>query len=196
MLAHWSLLVGLVVFSRGFDIGAWIGFFLIILIHEAGHALLARRFGLQVHRIEMHGLGGLCAYGGWASPYQHAAIAWGGVLAQGALFLVALALSMLQVFSFGIAGRIMHMFVTANLFIIGLNLLPLPFLDGGTAWKLLPMLANDWRRAKGRGRKKRDPRSGARSGARDVVSMDSFRKKGPKRRSSNEDDDDDKPLLH
>lgn len=143
---HWTLLVGLLMFSRlRWAPGAWLGFVAIVLLHEIGHAILVRRYGLRVLGIDVHGLGGVCRHTGGATVYQSSVIAWGGVLAQSVLLVLALLL--LQVIPFArhslFALELFDTLVWTNLIIIGINLLPLPGFDGALAWKLPGML---WRR--------------------------------------------------
>ena len=185
--AHWSILLGLFFFSGGFDLGAWIGFFIIILGHEAGHAILARRFGLYVYSIEMHGLGGSCVYDGKATPFQRAVIAWGGVLAQGVLYVVAFLLLHLRVAQSELGWRLVSMLTGTNLLIAALNLLPLPFLDGGRAWKLFPMLLKrGWPRPR-RPRKKPSPRNRPRPPGRgEVVSLREHQQRRDKQREADD----------
>ena len=46
---HWSTVAGMLVLTR-FHVapGAWLGFLLVVLVHELGHALLAQRMGMEV----------------------------------------------------------------------------------------------------------------------------------------------------
>ena len=87
---HWSVIVAVLVFS-GFTFAPvrWLAVIAMILLHELGHALLVHRFGHEVVAIEVHGFGGHCAWAGDPSRAEVAAIAWGGVLAQAALWIVA-----------------------------------------------------------------------------------------------------------
>jgi Zn-dependent protease len=137
---HWTLPFGLFVFS-GFQFALipWLGMAVVILVHEIGHAMLARRFDAEVNAITLHGFGGACEYeADDLSRHTAATIAWGGVLAQlglcvAALFVVVLlgppqSLSVEQFF--GAVTR-------ANLVNAAFNLLPIPPLDGSRAWWLL-----------------------------------------------------------
>lgn len=137
---HWSLPFGLFVFS-GFQFApvAWFGVAVVILVHEIGHAMQARRFDAAVHAITLHGFGGACEHGGTdLSRRAAASIAWGGVLAQLALLVVAL-------FVAALLGppqspqmeRFVGALTRANLVIAAFNLLPIPPLDGARAWWLL-----------------------------------------------------------
>lgn len=114
-------------------------YFAIVLLHEFGHAVVAWARGVRVIEIRMHGLGGECEHeGGRAIDMQ--AIAWGGVLAQAWLGL-ALA-TLLRLADAGWVpldlGAIRELESVAfwNLSLAVLNLLPIPPLDGATAWKL------------------------------------------------------------
>src|SRR5215471_15117987 len=96
--AHWTVPIGAFIFGHlRFVPGFWVGFFLLIFIHELGHAIVVRRQRCQVISIDVHGLGGLCQWNGPATPIGRARIAWGGVLAQ----LVTLALTSVALGVFG-----------------------------------------------------------------------------------------------
>jgi stage IV sporulation protein FB len=139
---HWSTVVGMLVLTR-FRIapGDWLGFLVVVLVHELGHALLARRLGMEVVAIDVHGLGGQCAYAGSPTRREQATIAWGGVLAQAAL--LAPVLVLLAVLGWpegGALADLVDALTWTNGCVIGLNLLPIPPLDGAEAWKLFPGL--------------------------------------------------------
>jgi Zn-dependent protease len=127
---HWSTPLGALLFS-GFRYapGAWAGFLAIVLAHEIGHALLALRYRVRVHGIDVHALGGQCRLANGATRRQRIVIAWGGVLAQA--LLLALAVLVLRPaastpFTVGLAETL----VGTNLWLIALNLLPVAPLDG------------------------------------------------------------------
>lgn len=138
---HWSLAVSAVVLG-GFRLNpaGWLGIVLVVLAHEFGHAVLVRRYRLTVERIDLHGLGGECAYRGYATPWQTAVIAWGGVLAQALLLPVG----------FGLAPRVdesilrelLLSFGTPSLWMLLFNLLPVAPLDGHQAWNVLGLWRN------------------------------------------------------
>lgn len=139
---HWSTPLGAVLFT-GFSINplVWIGYFLVVLIHELGHAAAVWSNGYEVVGIEVNGLGGRCEWAGDPTAKQDAVIAAGGVAAQALLFLgtvILLAVTgPLPWFLDGVA----HVFVTINVWILLVNLLPIPPLDGSRAWTLIPILA-------------------------------------------------------
>jgi Peptidase M50B-like len=135
---HWSILVGAFVFARfQLSLGFLLAFPCLILVHEFGHALLAARLGHRVVGIEATGFGGVCQWSGNASPFDEALIAWGGVLAQLVLYVAAeLWLSSSfrpsSVFGWQVAGAFTH----TNLYLVAVNLMPIPPLDGARAWTI------------------------------------------------------------
>lgn len=136
---HWSVVFIAFFIGGGFRlaVGAWTAYLLLILIHEMGHAMLAQRYGLRVLRIDVHGLGGLCAYEGTDSQWQRSVIAWGGVLGQLVFLLLALPLARFEVLPPGLfVADFLRVAISVNLFIVALNLIPLRGLDGAQAWKL------------------------------------------------------------
>ncbi len=114
--------------------------YLSVLLHEASHALMARRYGFPVTSITLHFLGGMTAIEGEArTPRQEFFIAVVGPLTSLAVGVVALALhpltpdGLLLMAVGGLAG--------ANLLVGALNLIPGLPLDGGrvlksVVWKL------------------------------------------------------------
>jgi Zn-dependent protease len=136
--AHVLLPLGALFFSGfRYEPGAWLGFVLVILLHEIGHALLIMRYGLGISSIDLHAYGGATRWSGRATDRQRSVVAWGGVLAQAALFGATTAFV-------GVAGppgtefgaELVYVFTTTNLWLMALNLLPFPPLDGAQAWKL------------------------------------------------------------
>jgi len=132
---HWSAPLGALFFSGfRFAPGAWAGFILLILVHELGHAFLAMRYRLRVRGIDVHGLGGQCRYEGGGTRRQHIVIAWGGVLAQAVVLLLAVTV-LRPVSTTPFTQELAETFVGTNVWLIALNLLPIPPLDGATAWQ-------------------------------------------------------------
>jgi len=108
--------------------------YLSVLLHEASHAVMARRFGFQVDAITLHFLGGMTAIKGETrKPGQEFAIAVVGPLTSLAVGGAAVALwfvtpdGLLRMAVEGLAG--------ANLLIGALNLVPGLPLDGGRVLK-------------------------------------------------------------
>lgn len=135
---HWSVPVGALI-AGGLRIEPllWLGFILVIMVHELGHVALGRIMGLQVVGIDLTGIGGQCRWRGESEPLDHAWIAWGGVLAQGVLLLGTLAVTGLWPSRASAEwALIRHAFIQINLWIIAINLLPFPPFDGQRAWGL------------------------------------------------------------
>ena len=145
---HWTLPLGALVMSRfTFAPAYWLGFVLLILIHELGHALIVLRYRLGLREIMVHGVGGYCSHDPARTPFQESAIAWGGVLGQ----LVALAVTGTLLLLLGPptslhTAQLAHVFTETNLFLIAINLIPIEPLDGRKAWPLVGMLWERLRR--------------------------------------------------
>lgn len=134
---HWSLAVGLLwVSGLSFLPGAWAGYVLVVLLHEMGHAFLARRYGLAVKEIMLHGLGGHCAYVGYPTPWQRAVIASGGVVVQAILLAIFVPLYLLLPVGGVNQAAFFSVMVFTNLFLILFNLIPIAPLDGHQIAKL------------------------------------------------------------
>lgn len=110
--------------------------YLSVLVHEASHALMARRYGFEVSSITLHFLGGMTAIEGEArTPRQEFFIAVVGPLSSLGVGVVALAArgfvpdGLLLMAVNGLAG--------ANLLVGILNLVPGLPLDGGRVLKAL-----------------------------------------------------------
>ncbi|MEZ4298285.1 MAG: M50 family metallopeptidase [Polyangiaceae bacterium] len=139
---HWSVPV-CALLAGGIRVapGAWLAFLLLVLIHEAGHAYVVRRVGARALALDVLGFGGLCWWEGSVTPIQRACIAWGGVWAQ----MVVLVLAFAGVAVFGepdhwFAAQMVDVAIRANLWLMAINLLPIPPLDGKEAWSLFPLL--------------------------------------------------------
>jgi Zn-dependent protease len=144
---HWTAPIGLFVFGQLRIVPAfWAGLFLLILLHELGHAAVVRACRFRVTGILLHGAGGLCFWTGDATPLQRSLIAWGGVWVQ--LVLLALA-TVAQALWWRTwprwAFELASAFTIVNFLLIVLNLLPIAFLDGVRAWPLFPRLYRRWR---------------------------------------------------
>ncbi len=110
--------------------------FVSVLIHELGHAVSARRFGLQPREIILHAFGGVCVFGRRPGPLAGVVTSFAGPLAGFVLAAVSfgglLALEAAAP-SGGLAGprMLLNYFVLVNVFLSAFNLLPVHPLDGG-----------------------------------------------------------------
>lgn len=159
---HWTAPLSAFLFGRmRYAPGFWLGFLVVILVHELGHALVVRACGARVRYVDLHGAGGDCTWDGEVTPTKRALIAWGGVLAQ--LFLFGVVLAWLDVATPAL-GEFAAEFVGActwsSLWLAAFNLIPARTLDGVEAWKIVPLAWGAWkrRRADGRKRKRTDAR--------------------------------------
>ncbi|MBI5545114.1 MAG: M50 family metallopeptidase [Deltaproteobacteria bacterium] len=144
---HLSAPLGALLFS-GFDYRPlqWLGFLVLILAHEIGHATVARWAGAQVVSLDVHAIGGRCVYyDGFAGALARAFIASGGIAAQVGLWLLTLLVLDGPVDlrpTLGETGvKALQDFTVTNFLVAALNLLPLEPLDGAEIWKLPPLLA-------------------------------------------------------
>lgn len=84
---HWSAvalagaMLGIWHRQPGYAIEAIACYFGLILLHEAGHAAMARRLGYRASDIYLSMIHGLCAHDSPETLREEALIAWGGVLA-------------------------------------------------------------------------------------------------------------------
>jgi Zn-dependent protease len=138
-----AVLVAPVVDAVEPGLGAWkyvagLGFavllYLSVVLHEASHAVVARRFGFPVSSITLHSLGGMTAIEGEARrPRQELLIAIVGPLTSVAIGLLAGGVWL--VLPEGLLGMACGGLAFANLLVGCLNLVPGLPLDGGRVLK-------------------------------------------------------------
>lgn len=182
--AHLTLPIGLALASQfAWQPYTWLGVIVIILVHEAGHAVLLRRYRLPVLGIVLHGFGGECRTVSWMTPWQETVVAWGGVLAQFLLLVVVTTIGKLGFVPRAFLASDFYFALTAVNFLTAVfNLLPFGGLDGRRAWRVLWFgvlrLRHTWlasRRARPKPRPRRKPKS-----ANVVTSLDEYRRAPPK----------------
>lgn len=142
---HWSLLLyGFFVISRYDDVlKGLISLSLIItvtILHECGHMLVAWIRKHRVYEIVVHILGGYCKTQEYWSEMDEFLISCGGILAQLAIFIIAIIifpfLSMLGINEDNIfISAMIDVFIGFNLFTIFINLIPVKGLDGEIIWR-------------------------------------------------------------
>ena len=151
-VSPWLLLLGaFLVHEEGVSQGLalTLGLALSVLVHELGHALVARRYRLSP-QILLHGLGGLCAHERAERDRHDALILVAGPLAGLLLGVLVLASSFaLQWANVAIgrpAGRVLDFLIEINIGWSLVNLLPMWPLDGGRLFRLglLQMLRPLW----------------------------------------------------
>ena len=108
--------------------------YLSVLIHEASHALVAKRFGLPVSSITLHFLGGMTSIDGEpASPRQEFWVSVVGPISSLAVAAVAFALRLVA--PGGLIGLAVGGVAFTNLLVGVINLVPGLPLDGGRVLK-------------------------------------------------------------
>jgi len=139
---HWTLPLGALAWSRfSFAPALWLAFAALILLHELGHALVVVKLRLGLSEIALHGFGGYCRHERAGSRLEESVIAWGGVLAQLAVFVtVKLAEAALGPPTTPYAAQAVYVLTDANLWLIALNLIPIEPFDGAKAWPLVGTL--------------------------------------------------------
>lgn len=142
---NWTFLL-LMLFVGGSEPWAWLGVLLLIAGHELGHAAMVLAVGARAREVMVAGFGGYCRWDGAVSAKGRAIIAWGGAWAQ--LLMLALAFALSMVWPARTQGQavLYDVFIRTNLFLLALNLLPFPPLDGKEAWPLVGYLRDDVRR--------------------------------------------------
>lgn len=162
---HWTVAI-LVLFLGGWEPVAWLGIIILIIVHELGHAMVVRAVGARVTEVMVYGFGGWCRWVGSVGTRQVAMIAWGGVLAQAVLLAVASTYDSLVVVTDRTTLILLSVFTSSNLSLILINLVPIPPLDGASAWPLVPMLFEDakrWWAGRGSSGRRSRPASNRRS---------------------------------
>jgi len=141
---HWTVVVGSAVllvlsFKTPFTaLAALCSYLSMILLHEAGHAYLARRAGARVEAIHLGLFHGLCVYEAPPRERDVYVIAWGGALAQLAVALPLILLAnVTPIVRWPILGEVVLYLGYVSLFWAIVNLIPAPGLDGEHAWRLL-----------------------------------------------------------
>ena len=117
--------------------------FLVLAVHELGHVVMLRRRRIAVTGVSLWGIHGETSYNEYAAKAgDTVAVAWGGVLAQLALMLVALAATAFVPFGaipFGaqLSTVMFVVLVKLNLFVMIVALLPIGPFDGHAAWQVI-----------------------------------------------------------
>jgi len=144
---HWSfLLLPLYFFFQGWSTAGLEGasfavslLFAIVgclVLHELGHALMARRFGIGTRHITLYPIGGVASLEGMGSQPMHELLI---ALAGPAVNVAIAAILSMPVVMLGqsIPGEFLMTLLIANLVLVGFNLLPAFPMDGGRVLRAL-----------------------------------------------------------
>jgi len=103
-----------------------------VLLHELGHALMARRYGIATQRIVLYPIGGVAQLERMPRrPREELAVALAGPAVN---FTIAAALWLFApVFGAGVLGALLGSLMVANLMLGAFNLVPAYPMDGGRA---------------------------------------------------------------
>lgn len=152
LYVHWSVLAVTAVLTLAaiedalstlFLIAAYLG---LLLLHEYGHLLAAHRVRSRVTSIELYPFHGITRFDAPWTHLETCVVAWGGVLAQAAVAAPLILWAQIVGFTpFGPINAVMVVFGYYSGLMVVLNLLPVPGLDGATAWRIVP---HQWRRAR------------------------------------------------
>ena len=142
---HWSVLLIAFIMLLGVarqpvqtlvGICCWMG---VLLLHECGHMFVAKRRHSAVYAIELYPIFAVTRFETPWSRFDHAAIAWGGVLAQALVAIpMVLWIKFLGYTPFNAANEILVLFGFFSLGLAAFNLLPIQGLDGSIAWQIFP----------------------------------------------------------
>jgi Zn-dependent protease len=149
---HWSVFAIAAIFLIGaierpaVTFAALACYFLILLIHECGHMIVARRRGCQVEYIEIYPIHGRTCFTTPWSRYDHCLIAWGGVIAQLVVAIPLIAWTAVIGYTpFEPLNAVLAILGGFSLGVAAFNLLPVAPLDGSIAWGLFPELIKRYR---------------------------------------------------
>jgi Zn-dependent protease len=123
-----------------------ISYVAIIVIHEVGHAVVARRLGYEVSAIRIGLLHGRCEYEHPNSAWDASLVSWGGILAQLliAAIVFATAAAVSGTFS-DYFGPVVIFLGYINIVFAGINLTPRAPFDGYLAWRIFPAMVDKFR---------------------------------------------------
>jgi Zn-dependent protease len=125
---------------------SWLG---LLLLHECGHMVAARRRHTPVVNIELYPIFGFCHFEIPWSRFDHCVIAWGGVLAQLAVAVpIMLWVSAFGYTRFAPVNAVLGILGGYSLVTAAFNLLPVRPLDGSMAWRIIPEFINRAKRRK------------------------------------------------
>jgi Zn-dependent protease len=148
-----SLLVGFIVLSHLFGARGWAGavgeliftavLFTVVVLHELGHALAARIFGIGTRDITLYPIGGVARLEYMPEkPSQEIVIALAGPAVNVAL--AALAHFALPFSGGGLGTMLLQRFIVVNLSLGAFNLLPAFPMDGGRVFRALMAFKNGY----------------------------------------------------
>ncbi len=149
---HWTVLLALPWFyyqtgSASATVISCVAFSFLLVVHELGHAAVARWRNVEVEGIQLFFIHGLCTHDEPYNEEDDVLIAWGGVAAQFVVLVIAFGASLLLIafapLPYPVAAPLFRVLVQTNLLMMVINLIPVAPLDGAKAWRVLPWL-REW----------------------------------------------------
>jgi Zn-dependent protease len=114
-------------------------YFGVLLIHESGHLIAAQRLRCEVLSIQLYPIFGITKFETPWSKFDHCVIAWGGVIAQAVVALPVIGWVRLFGYTrFEPVNAVLALLGFFSIAVAIVNLLPIPPLDGATAWAIIP----------------------------------------------------------
>lgn len=142
---HWSVwLVALFILSNVIrhpmvSLLAIASYFGVLLLHETGHLISAKRMRCDVHEIRLYPIFGITEFQTPWSKLDHCIIAWGGVIAQAMVAVpIIVAVTIFGYSRFEPVNAAFAIFGFFSLAVAFFNLLPIRPLDGSIAWAIIP----------------------------------------------------------
>lgn len=120
-----------------FGLGFALAIFACVLLHEFGHALVARRFGIETRRITLLPIGGVAELE--RSPQDPRAEMWIAAAGPAVNLVIAAALSLIGIttgaFAGGLSALVFEGLIWANVMLGLFNLIPAFPMDGGRVFR-------------------------------------------------------------
>jgi Zn-dependent protease len=151
-LAYWAESQSLAATVEG--VGFILTLFLCVLLHEMGHSVAAKRYGIRTRDITLYPIGGVAQLERIPeNPRQEFVVALAGpavnvAIAAGLYFVLRLTSSLQPVSELGVTkGLFLERVMVANIFLVAFNLLPAFPMDGGRALRAVLAANMDYSRA-------------------------------------------------
>jgi Zn-dependent protease len=142
---HWSVLAFVVVILAlttrqvASTVTGMAAYLALLILHESGHLVMARRRGYRPHSMALYPIFGLASFEAPDSRLDRALIAWGGVLAQAVVAVpLTLYIVLIGYTPYEPLNAVLAILGGYSLLVAAFNLLPVRPLDGSKAWDIIP----------------------------------------------------------